>query len=248
MKSTPKGRAALCLSALLLGLLSLLLALALTRRRGPAFTLVAELGEADACYSAQGMAVSDRYAYVAQRGDGYTRAVIHRVDLSTGEKVLMTDGATRLTTFTGLGHANDLDHAEIDGVEYLYVLAEARILVFEIRDTELKAHAAYDLTYRSRPFSPTGFAIRSIDDSHITFLFKWATTVSSGAIRKEMTSGSIGASVMGYLDEPQIPAGEQLVELGDWTRQAMDCIGDTLFVALSGNSTDAYVNHSVIIG
>ena len=240
MKCTPKGWAALGFCAAAACLLSLLLALAL--RQEPDFTLIAELGEADACYSAQGMAVSDRYAYVAQRGGGDARAVIHRVEIPTGERVLMTDSATRLTVFTGLGHANDLDHAEIAGVEYLYVLAEARILVFEILGTELKAQAAYDLTYNGRPFFPTGFAVRAADDSHISFLFKWATTVSSGAIRKEATSGSIGVSVMGYLDE------SQLAEPDDWTRQAMDCIGNMLYVALSGNGTDTDANRSVILG
>ena len=78
------------------------------------FDTVCKVGEANKCYSAQGMAVGDDYLYFVQIGDDDARAVVHRIDIETGDRDLMYHSETGLDYFTNFSHSNDLDWMVVD--------------------------------------------------------------------------------------------------------------------------------------
>ena len=134
--------------------------------RDSAFTEIAKIPKTEGCTGTQGMAVSDDYLYSVQilnKADQNDpdRAVIHRIDKKTGADTVMTDGATGLSYFSNLNHANCADWGRVNGVEYLYVLASAKIIVLRIDGSTLTQCAEYKLTYNGITFGPGGFALRS---------------------------------------------------------------------------------------
>ena len=148
MKHTMKKITALLVSAAMLAPLCLIprpVQAAITL--GDAnYTTLSKVKENNSCYSTQGMAVSDKYVYSAQIGDNDARSVIYRVDKTTGTTVLMKNASTNLTYFTNMSHANAMDIAVVNGVEYLCVLTSAKIALFKISDTTLTFHGEYTTT------------------------------------------------------------------------------------------------------
>ena len=100
--------------------------------------IVGRTPAAPGCGSTQGMAISEKYAYSAQVNGNNTTCSIMRVDLETGKNILMKDGTSSRTYFRNkLAHANDMDWARIDGVEYLFIISESNMMIYEIRDDAL---------------------------------------------------------------------------------------------------------------
>ena len=211
------------------------------------FETIAKVGEANSCYSAQGFAAGDAYLYAAQIGDDDARAVIHRVERDTGDRELMEHGETGMSYFTNLGHCNDMDWAVIDGVEYLYVLAEAKVVVFRIEDTKLHPHAEYDLKYNGRSFDPSAMAIYKINKSRITFLFKSGYTVSMGAVSATVDKGSISVSIRCYIDVSRVKLDGKVRDFTSFTNQGMGYKDGYLFVPITGNDDEETQSHSLIL-
>ncbi len=79
------------------------------------------------CTSAQGMAVGEKYCYVAKHKDN-AYADVHRINMSTGDRVMMRYyakvGATSESECNVFGHANELEIVENvgpNGETYLFV-------------------------------------------------------------------------------------------------------------------------------
>ena len=212
------------------------------------FDTVCKLGESNSCYSTQGFAAGEKYLYSAQIGDNDARAVIYRIDPKTGAKTSMTDSTTGKTYFTNLKHANDMDILTIDGQEYLCVLTSAEIGVLQIDGTYLRPYAAFKLMYNGSSFDPGSFAIHKVDDKNITFLFKWATTISSGTIPLRATSGNISVGIKGYTDVTKVLINGEKRDFSKYTRQGIFCRDDTLFIVITGNHQESTNNESVILG
>ena len=211
------------------------------------FETIAKVGEANSCYSAQGFAAGDTYLYAAQIGDDDARAVIHRVERDTGDRELMEHGETGMSYFTNLGHCNDMDWAVIDGVEYLYVLAEAKVVVFRIEDTKLHPHAEYDLKYNGKAFGASAMAIYKINKSRITFLFKSGYTVSMGAVSATADKGSISVSIRCYIDVSRVKLDGKVRDFTSFTNQGMGYKDGYLFVPITGNDDEETQSHSLIL-
>ena len=212
------------------------------------FDTVCKLGESNSCYSTQGFAAGKEFLYSAQVGDNDARAVIYRVDPKTGTKTLMKDSTTGRTYFTNLKHANDMDIMEINGQEYLCVLTSAEIVVLQIDGTNLRPYGAYKLMYNGSSFSPGSFAIHKVDDKKITFLFKWQTTISTGSISPNATSGNISVTIKGYTDVTKVPINGVTRDFSAYTRQGIFCRDDTLFIVVTGNYQESTINESLILG
>lgn len=116
------------------------------------------------CTSKQGMGVGDKYLYSVMIGGENTKAIVYRVDKEKGRPIIMKNGDTGEYFFTNMGHANDVETAVIDGVEYLYVLVGDHIEVFEVDGKSLHQHATYNLFYNGKPFNVGGFAVYKVDE------------------------------------------------------------------------------------
>ena len=226
--------------------------------RDSAFTEIAKIPKTEGCTGTQGMAVSDDYLYSVQilnKADQNDpdRAVIHRIDKKTGADTVMTDGATGLSYFSNLNHANCADWGRVNGVEYLYVLASAKIIVLRIDGSTLTQCAEYKLTYNGITFGPGGFALYKVSATQLTFLFKWngvatQSSISTGSISINATSGNISVTPRGYADLTELPIDESYLTPSGWLPQGMDCVGDMLYLIVTGNHVDATINHSLVIG
>ena len=222
--------------------------------RDSAFTEIAKIPTTEGCTGTQGMAVSDDYLYSVQiKTSDNSRAVIHRIDKKTGADTVMTDGATGLSYFSNLNHANCADWGRVNGVEYLYVLASAKIIVLRIDGSTLTQCAEYKLTYNGNTFGPGGFALYKVSATQLTFLFKWngvatQSTISTGSISINATSGNISVTPRGYADLTELPIDESYLTPSGWLTQGMDCVGDMLYLIVTGNHVDATINHSLVIG
>ena len=211
------------------------------------FDTVAKVGEANKCYSAQGMAVGDDYLYFVQIGDDDARAVVHRIDIETGDRELMYHSETGLDYFTNFDHSNDLDWMVVDGVEYLCVLASPKLLLFQIDDTDLIPYAEYDLKYNGSSFGPGGMAVESVSGNRVSYLFKWDKTISHAKMPITKTEGSINVAIKCTLDVSKVEVDGKAQNFSHFVNQGMGYSDGYLFVPITGNEDDDTINHSLIL-
>ena len=211
------------------------------------FDTVAKVGEANSCYSAQGMAVGDEYLYFVQIGDNDARAIVHRIDIETGDRELMYHSETGLDYFTNFDHSNDLDWMVVDGVEYLCVLASPKLLLFQIDDTDLIPYAEYDLKYNGSSFGPGGMAVESVSGNRVSYLFKWDKTISHAKMPITKTEGSINVAIKCTLDVSKVEVDGKVQNFSHFVNQGMGYSDGYLFVPITGNEDDDTINHSLIL-
>lgn len=211
------------------------------------FETVCKVGEARGCYSAQGMAVGDDYLYFVQIGDNDSRAVVHRIEIESGDRDLMTHSETGNDYFENFDHSNDLDWMVVDGVEYLCVLASPKLLLFQINDTELIPYAEYDLKYNGSSFGPGGMAIEGISGNRVSYLFKWGRTISYARMPITKKEGSLNVVIKCTLDVSQVTVDGEKQDFTDFVNQGMGYAGGYVFMPITGNHQDETINHSLIL-
>jgi len=207
------------------------------------------------CTGTQGMAVGDTYLYSFMVGGEDTKAIVFRVHKDTGRTVIMKNGDTGERYFTNLGHGNDADVAVIDGKEYLFVLASGNdiatgnIVVFEVDGTALHQRAQYTLHYNGGNFNPTGFAVYKVDETEITFLFKWSSkALSTGKIAWDKTEGKISVTAICNLDSTKVEVNGKKRDFTGFANQGIDVCGDIVFAAYAGCYEVETVYQSLILG
>lgn len=214
-----------------------------------AYSTLAKVGEANSCNSTQGLAVNDNYVYSVQiKSSDESRAVVYRVDRKTGESVLMTDGSTELTYFTNLGHGNAMDMTVVDGVEYLCILTNSKISLFAVNGTTLTLHGEYYITHNGNVIAPSAISVYKTSGTTITFLTKGGSTISKGSVDVSKKSGTIPVTVQCELDVSQIPIDGTNRDFTSFVNQGMGCVGDYIFVPITGNHVVETLAHSLILG
>ena len=211
------------------------------------FDTVCKVGEANSCYSAQGMAVGDEYLYFVQIGDNDARAIVHRIEIESGDRELMYNSETGQNYFTNFSHANDLDWVVVDGVEYLCVLASPKLLLFQIDDTDLIPYAEYDLKYNGSSFGPGGMAVEGVSGNRVSYLFKWDKTISHAKMPITKTEGSINVAIKCTLDVSKVEVDGKAQNFSHFVNQGMGYSDGYLFVPITGNESDDTINHSLIL-
>ena len=201
------------------------------------------------CTSNQGMGVGDTYLYSVMIGEENTKAIVYRVHKDTGRTRVMKNGDTGEYIFTNMGHANDVEVAVIDGVEYLYVLAGDHIEVYKVDEHKLYQHASYNLFYNGKAFNVGAFAIYKVDEKNIHFLFKWSNkTISSGKIAWKKTEGRIPVTVKCYLDSTAVEVDGEIRDFTGFANQGIDVYGDIVFATYAGCYEVETVYQSLILG
>ena len=213
------------------------------------YTTLSKVDEANSCNSTQGMAVNDSYVYSAQiKSSDESRAVIYRVDKTTGATVLMKDASTNLTYFINLGHANAMDIAVVNGVEYLCILTDSKISLFAISGTTLTFYAEYYITHNGSVIAPSAISVYQVSGTTITFLTKGGRTVSKGSVNIASTSGTIPVTIQCELDYSKIRINGKIQDFSSFTNQGMGYYGNYVFVPITGNKDNATINQSLILG
>lgn len=211
--------------------------------------IVGKTPAVNSCGSSQGMALSDKYAYSAQVNGNNTTCTIMRVNLETGKATVMKEGSSKgRAYFRNLGHANDMDWAKIDGVEYLYILAESALMVYEIQDNVLVLRSEYKIRSGTGSFNPGSFGIRSITEDETTFLFKSGIYISQASIKTGAESGNLNAAAICTLDYTGFELDGQSCDYSSFLNQGMFVKDDFLFVVKAGCEKEETINQSIIIG
>ena len=213
------------------------------------YTTLSKVGENNSCNSTQGMAVSDKYVYSAQiKSSDESRAVVYRVEKTTGTTVLMKNASTNLTYFTNLGHANAMDIAVVNGVEYLCILTDSKISLFAISGTTLTFYAEYYITHNGSVIAPSAISVYQVSGTTITFLTKGGRTISKGSVNIASTSGTIPVTIQCELDYSRIRVDGKIQNFSTFTNQGMGYYGNYVFVPITGNANNATINQSLILG
>ncbi len=223
-------------------------ALAADKHGDEAFREIAETPEANGCYSTQGLAAGASYVYSVQINGDDSLCVIHRVDPATGKTDLMKYEDTRRTYFRNLSHANGIDVHTIDGVEYLFVAAASRLVMFRIDDDHLYQVGEYDITYNGSAFGPSGLSVYKVDRAKIRFLFRSGYTVSLGEIARGAEEGEIPVSVKCNLDVTRIPLDGEETDLTDFLNQGFCYRNNILYIVIAGCSQTETMHQSAILG
>ena len=211
--------------------------------------IVGRTPAAPGCGSTQGMALSEKYAYSAQVNGNNTTCSIMRVDLETGKNILMKDGTSSRTYFRNkLAHANDMDWARIDGVEYLFIISESNMMIYEIRDDALILTYEYKIRSGGSAFIPGSFGIRSITEEKITFLFKSGIYISEASIKTGAKSGNLNAVAICTLDYTGFELDGRPCDFSSFLNQGMFVKDDFLFVVKAGCEKEETIHQSIILG
>lgn len=211
--------------------------------------IVGKTPAVNSCGSTQGMALSDKYAYSAQVNGANTTCTIMRVNLETGKTTVMKEGSSKgRAYFRNLGHANDMDWAKIDGIEYLYILAESALLVYEIQDNVLVLRSEYKIRSGSGSFNPGSFGIRSITEDETTFLFKSGIYISEASIKTGAEKGNLNAAAICTLDYTGFELDGKACDYSSFLNQAMFVKDDFIFVVKAGCEKEETIHQSIIIG
>ena len=208
---------------------------------------VAYTYEANSCYSMQGMGVGEKYVYAIQIGDDNALAVVHRVEQATGKECLMRYGNTKRTVFRNFLHANDAEAVTIDGVEYLLVIADTKLIMMRVEDDALFEYGEFDITYNGRAYDPSGVAVIGTDGGKIRLLFKWVFNLTVGEIDRGATSGRIAVSPYGTLDLTKVPFDGRKIDFSPFIRQGCGYKNGVLFFPVMGYDEATMNAQSAII-
>ncbi|MEV6965245.1 hypothetical protein AB0M47_09015 [Hamadaea sp. NPDC051192] len=157
---------------------------------------IASLPNTSCCTGVQGFAAGSTYLYSVKNHTNYDDlAVIYRVNKTTGDRVLMTNGTNGGTTNTWLGHANDMTIVDIDSQHHLFVVTMeatgAQLVKLRYDGTTYYYVGSYQIRLNGAVASPSGVSRVAQDSTTISFMFKSGRTVYNGSIPLRANSGTI---------------------------------------------------------
>ncbi|MCP2322317.1 hypothetical protein HDA40_000824 [Hamadaea flava] len=160
------------------------------------YTTIASLPNTSCCTGVQGFAAGSTYLYSVKNHTNYDDlAVIYRVNKTTGDRVLMTNGTNGGTTNTWLGHANDMTIVDIDSQHHLFVVTleatGAQLVKLRYDGTTYYYVGSYQIRLNGAVASPSGVSRVAQDSTTISFMFKSGRTVYNGSIGLRSNSGTI---------------------------------------------------------
>lgn len=202
---------------------------------------VADLRDSDGMTSTQGFAVGSTYTYSIKQND--STSMIYRTKMSDGSTTVMTNvaGAQAVTWITGLGHANDIALASLDGNLYMYIVTADKdsgsyqLVKLEYNGTTYRRVASYYIWAGGEALGATGVKITSQDTSRFHFLFKYGHTFYRAWVSNTLASGStIYPSLEFSVDVAHALVNGSTVDgIETWPTQGIGYDGTTLYYALT---------------
>ena len=201
----------------------------------------------NSCYSMQGMTVDNTYAYCAKVGSDDARAIVTRIDKSTGTKTLMTDASTGYSYFTNLGHANALDIVAVNGKSNLFVTGGSNLVRLTVSGTTLTTAGTYTATYNGAAASMTAAQVMSASDTEVTVIVKSGRTLYTGTLNPKASSGVIALTKLCTLDVTNVRLKGTMIDYSAFTQQGFDYHDGKIFLPLTGNASADTINQSVVL-
>ena len=256
MKKQMRGFIALCLCLVLVGTLfpeaipvarALDVSNTVPQSHYSGYSTLAMVYDQNSCYSMQGMTVDNTYAYCAKIGNDDARAIVMRIDKSTGVKTLMTNSATGYSYFTNLGHANALDIVSVNGMSNLFVTGGSTLIRLTVSGTKLTTAGTYTATYNGAAASMTAVQIMSASNTEVKVLVKSGRTLYTGTLNPTASSGVIALTKLCTLDVTNVRLNGAAADYSTFTQQGFDYHDGKVFLPLSGNAYVETINHSVVL-
>jgi len=159
------------------------------------YSTVAGTPDSNGTTAAQGFAAGSTYLYGIKIKKDDSRAVIYRVDKSTGKRELMYNATDRRGYNTWLGHANDMTIVDIDGRHHFFVVtmkdSGAQLVKLRYDGASYTKVGSYSVKLSGRTKAVSGVNRVSVTSSAVTFLFKSGRTVYKGVLPLRANSGTI---------------------------------------------------------
>jgi len=158
---------------------------------------IADTPDTNGCTGAQGFAAGATYLYsIKNRTATDDLSVIYRVNKTTGDRVLMTNGTSGGVTNPWLGHGNDMTIVDIDGVHHLFVVTmkgsgSAQLVKLSYDGSTYYFAGSYELRLNGATLAPSGISRVTVSSTTITFMFKSGRTVYNGSLPLRADSGTI---------------------------------------------------------
>ena len=186
---------------------------------------IADIPDTDGCTSAQGFAAGATYLYSIKKRGADDLSVIYRINKTTGDRVLMTNGTTGGVTNPWLGHGNDMTIVDIDGVHHLFVVTMkgngfAQLVKLSYDGSTYYFAGSYELRLNGATLAPSGVSRVTVSSTTITFLFKSGSTVYNGSLPLRANSGTIDLTKAFELQVEGAPVdGATVPDLGSFLNQ-----------------------------
>jgi hypothetical protein len=160
------------------------------------YTDIASTPDTSCCTGVQGFAAGATYLYSIKNHTNFDDlSVIYRVNKTTGERVLMTNGTNNTSTNPWLGHANDMTIVDIDGQHHMFIVtmnaSGAQLVNLRYDGTTYYNAGSYQLRLNGSVAAPSGINRVSVTSTTITFMFKSGRTVYNGSLPLRAASGTI---------------------------------------------------------
>jgi hypothetical protein len=191
------------------------------------YSTVASTPDAYDCTGAQGFAAGSTYLYsIKNRTSDDGRAVIYRVNKTTGEKVVMTNTASDVKYTSWLGHANDMTIVDINGEHYMFVVTMnttgAQLIKLHYDGTNYSKVGAYQVQLSGAVAAVSGINRVSVTSSQITFMFKSGRTIYTGTLPLTANSGTVALTKAFTLQvEGALVNGAPVAGLETWSTQGI---------------------------
>lgn len=186
---------------------------------------IADTPDTNDCTGAQGFAAGSTYLYSVKIRKANDLAVIYRVNKTTGDRVLMTNGTSGGVTNPWLGHGNDMTIVDIDGVHHLFVVTmkgsgSAQLVKLSYDGSTYYFAGSYEIRLNGATLAPSGISRVSVSSTTITFMFKSGWTVYNGSLPLRADSGTIDLTKAFELQVDGAPVnGAPVSDLGTFLPQ-----------------------------
>ena len=187
---------------------------------------IADTPNTNGCTGVQGFAAGATYLYsIKNRTATNDLAVIYRINKTTGDRVLMTNGTSGGVTNPWLGHGNDMTIVDIDGVHHLFVVTMkgdgfAQLVKLSYDGSTYYFAGSYELRLNGTTLAPSGVSRVTVSSTTITFLFKSGSTVYNGSLPLRANSGTIELTKAFELQVDGAPVnGATVPDLGTFLNQ-----------------------------
>ena len=143
----------------------------------------------------QAFAAGSTYLYSVKTGLDDTRAVIYRVNKSSGARTVMTNATSGSSYNTWLGHANAMTMVDIAGVHHLFVVtmkgSGAQLVKLKYDGTRYWKVGSYQLRLDGAVAKASGISVVSASSTKVNFFLKSGRSVYRGSLGATATSGTV---------------------------------------------------------
>ena len=216
-------------------------------------TTIAMIYDQGNCYSMQGFGIYGNYLYsIKIDGSTNAEACIARTHKDTGATTYLTNTATGTKYYNYLGHANDLDMANVGGQATMFVAttntgSNAIVrLAMNSSSTGMTKVGSYNVTIGGAEGGFGGINVIHVDSEYVTLMMKAGGGFYVGKVGVNQTSGTIEATKVFNIDVSDLDFGGTHKDLSAWVGQGFGYHDNKIYVPITGNHATETIATSAI--